>query len=144
MRFVLWDMDGVLVDVSGSYRRAIIETAERFLGKPVPPGLVQDFKNRGGYNNDWVLTKGIVDELGGVCEYEEVVAAFQELYVGRAGQFDGYIASEPPVMSADLLRRLGIARLCRAARVRQLDQGLGGADCGRWDRPRVRRLGQRR
>lgn len=100
-------MDGVLVDVSGSYRRAIIETAERFLGKPVPPGLVQDFKNRGGYNNDWVLTKGIVDELGGVCEYEEVVAAFQELYVGRAGQFDGYIASEPPVMSADLLRRLG-------------------------------------
>lgn len=108
VRFVLWDMDGVLVDVSQSYRRAIVETAERFLGKPVPPGLVQDFKNRGGYNNDWVLTKGIIDELGGQCEYDEVVARFQELYKGASGQFDGYIATEPPAMSAELLGRLGV------------------------------------
>jgi len=53
---VVLDVDGVLVDVADSYRRAIAETVERLHGEPVPEGLIQALKNAGGFNNDWELT----------------------------------------------------------------------------------------
>ncbi|KAG8467052.1 hypothetical protein KFE25_000368 [Diacronema lutheri] len=93
---VLWDMDGVLVNVSGSYRLAIEETAAAFTGKPTDPGAVQRFKNMGGYNNDWKLTAAIIAEAGVTVPYDEVVEAFQLRYKGP--NFDGLIASEPPII----------------------------------------------
>lgn len=93
---VLWDMDGVLVDVSGSYRLAIMETAAAFTGKPTEPGTVQRFKDMGGYNNDWKLTAAIVAEAGVTVAYEDVVEAFQKRY--RGASFDGLIASEPAII----------------------------------------------
>jgi len=53
---VVLDVDGVLVDVANSYRRAITETVERLHGEPVPGGMIQALKNAGGFNNDWELT----------------------------------------------------------------------------------------
>lgn len=93
---VLWDMDGVLVNVSGSYRRAIEETAAAFIGKPTDAGAVQRFKNMGGYNNDWKLTAAIIAEAGLTVPYEDVVEAFQKRYKGD--NFEGLIASEPSII----------------------------------------------
>lgn len=53
---VVLDIDGVLVDVSGSYRRAIVESIERVYGETIDTGAIQAFKNAGGFNNDWELT----------------------------------------------------------------------------------------
>ena len=53
---VVLDIDGVLVDVADSYRRAIIESVERVCGKTVDRDAIQSFKNAGGFNNDWDLT----------------------------------------------------------------------------------------
>jgi len=53
---VVLDVDGVLVDVANSYRRAIVETVERLHGERLPDGTVQAFKNAGGFNDDWELT----------------------------------------------------------------------------------------
>ncbi|WP_138007089.1 TIGR01548 family HAD-type hydrolase [Halalkalirubrum salinum] len=53
---VVLDIDGVLVDVSGSYRRAIVESIERVYGETIDPEAIQAFKNAGGFNNDWELT----------------------------------------------------------------------------------------
>ena len=53
---VVLDIDGVLVDVSDSYRRAIIESVERVCGKTIDRDAIQLFKNAGGFNNDWELT----------------------------------------------------------------------------------------
>lgn len=53
---VVLDIDGVLVDVADSYRRAILESVERVYGEPVDPSAVQAFKDAGGFNNDWDLT----------------------------------------------------------------------------------------
>jgi HAD superfamily phosphatase len=53
---VVLDIDGVLVDVSGSYRRAIVETVERVHGETIDRTAVQQFKEAGGFNNDWELT----------------------------------------------------------------------------------------
>ena len=105
---VLFDMDGVLVDVSGSYRRAIRETAEALTGAPVSAEEVQGYKNRGGFNDDWALTHAIVKARGVEIGRDEVVAAFQARYLGAQWQgepvgWDGYIAGEPALVRTETL-----------------------------------------
>jgi hypothetical protein len=56
---VVLDIDGVLVDVSDSYRRAIVETVARVHGETVDREAVQGFKEAGGFNNDWELTDAV-------------------------------------------------------------------------------------
>jgi HAD superfamily hydrolase (TIGR01548 family) len=53
---VVLDVDGVLVDVADSYRRAIVESVERVYGETIARGDVQAFKDAGGFNNDWDVT----------------------------------------------------------------------------------------
>lgn len=53
---VVLDVDGVLVDVSDSYRRAIVESLDAVYGASIDRTGVQQFKDAGGFNNDWELT----------------------------------------------------------------------------------------
>jgi HAD superfamily hydrolase (TIGR01548 family) len=53
---VVLDIDGVLVDVADSYRRAIVESVDRVYGETIDVADVQQFKDAGGFNNDWELT----------------------------------------------------------------------------------------
>jgi HAD superfamily hydrolase (TIGR01548 family) len=53
---VVVDVDGVLVDVADSYRRAVVESIERVYGDTIDRTDVQQFKDAGGFNNDWELT----------------------------------------------------------------------------------------
>ena len=53
---VVLDIDGVLVDVADSYRRAVVETVERVHGDTIEKSAIQAFKDAGGFNNDWELT----------------------------------------------------------------------------------------
>jgi HAD superfamily hydrolase (TIGR01548 family) len=56
---VVFDVDGVLVDVADSYRRAIVESVERVHGDTLAREQVQEFKNAGGFNNDWTVTYAV-------------------------------------------------------------------------------------
>jgi HAD superfamily phosphatase len=53
---VVLDVDGVLVDVADSYRRAIVETLSHVYDDTIEKAAIQQFKNAGGFNNDWELT----------------------------------------------------------------------------------------
>jgi HAD superfamily hydrolase (TIGR01548 family) len=53
---VVLDVDGVLVDVADSYRRAIVESVARLYDRTVDRSEIQLFKDAGGFNNDWELT----------------------------------------------------------------------------------------
>jgi HAD superfamily hydrolase (TIGR01548 family) len=53
---VVFDVDGVLVDVADSYRRAVVESVDRLHGRTIDRADVQLFKDAGGFNNDWELT----------------------------------------------------------------------------------------
>ncbi|MGZ0747773.1 TIGR01548 family HAD-type hydrolase [Haloparvum sp. AD34] len=53
---VVLDIDGVLVEVSESYRRAIVESIDHVYGETIDREAVQPFKDAGGFNNDWELT----------------------------------------------------------------------------------------
>jgi HAD superfamily hydrolase (TIGR01548 family) len=56
---VVLDIDGVLVDVADSYRRAIVESVERLYGRTIDRADVQYFKDAGGFNNDWDVTDAV-------------------------------------------------------------------------------------
>jgi HAD superfamily hydrolase (TIGR01548 family) len=56
---VVLDVDGVLVDVADSYRRAVVESVERVHGDTVPKTDLQRLKDAGGFNNDWDLTYAV-------------------------------------------------------------------------------------
>ena len=53
---VILDIDGVLVDVEDSYRRAIVESIAHVYGDTIDKADIQLFKDAGGFNNDWELT----------------------------------------------------------------------------------------
>ncbi|APX97942.1 TIGR01548 family HAD-type hydrolase [Natronorubrum daqingense] len=53
---VVLDIDGVLVDVEDSYRRAIVESIEAVYDRTIRKPDIQQFKDAGGFNNDWELT----------------------------------------------------------------------------------------
>lgn len=101
---LVFDMDGVLVDVTASYRAAIVETIRHFTGVTVTPETIQEWKNRGGYNNDWLLCHHYCRELGVELDYGDVVRRFNEVFFGANN--DGLIARELWVPRDGLLERL--------------------------------------
>ena len=101
---LVFDMDGVLVDVTDSYRQTIIETVKRFTGAELSNQEIQAAKNRGGANNDWDLTLELVRERGASPTRQEVVQIFQQIYLGNHN--DGLIAREKWLPRGQLLERL--------------------------------------
>lgn len=77
----IFDVDGVLVDVSGSYRRAVKETCEFFIKREVTKDEIQRVKNSGGCNNDWDLSMKIISERWKNVDREKIISKFQELYM---------------------------------------------------------------
>jgi HAD superfamily phosphatase len=97
-------MDGVLAEVTGSYREAIVQTVERFTGQRIERDLIQDYKNRGGWNNDWALSQKIAADLGVEVPYDVVVEYFNEIFIGKNGS--GLIQREQWFPKPGLLERL--------------------------------------
>ena len=113
----VFDIDGVVRDVSGSYRRAIADTVEHFTQghhRPTPTDIDQ-LKSEGIWNNDWQASQELVQRharISGKCydtDYGAIVEYFQERYRGRGDdprQWTGYITQEPVLMSAQYLANL--------------------------------------
>jgi len=101
---LVFDMDGVLVEVTESYREAIRETVKHFTGELVSHDLIQDFKNAGGWNNDWLLSQRLIADRGKNVDYAEVVEYFNAVFLGQNG--DGLIGREKWLPKPGLLGRL--------------------------------------
>ena len=50
---LLFDIDGVIRDVAGSYRRALQATVEHYSGWRPEPSVIDALKGEGQWNNDW-------------------------------------------------------------------------------------------
>ncbi len=86
---LIFDMDGVLVDVTESYRETICRTVEHFTGKRISRDSIQNYKNQGGWNNDWALSQRIAADLGVKVAYDDIVEQFQKFFLGRNGDGEG-------------------------------------------------------
>lgn len=98
-------MDGVLVDVSDSYRTAIQYTVAHYTGREVERDVIQDYKNQGGWNDDWALSHRLIQDAGLEIPYQEIVDYFQSIFHGTNG--DGLISRERWIAKAGLLEKLG-------------------------------------
>jgi HAD superfamily phosphatase len=101
---LIFDMDGVLVEVTDSYRAAVIECVHHFTGQRVSYELIQDYKNEGGWNNDWDLSQKIAADLGVPVPHSTIVAKFNEFFLGDNG--NGLIMRERWFPRPGLLERL--------------------------------------
>ena len=120
---VVFDIDGVLRDVSGSYRRALADTVEHFTHdayRPTPTEIDQ-LKAEGMWNNDWEASQELVYryfERQGTArsqvslDYDTLVAFFQSRYRGPdPQQWTGYICNEPLLVQADYFESLTAAEV---------------------------------
>ena len=101
---ILFDMDGVLADVSSSYRKVIKLTAEFFTGSDISYRQIQAVKEEGGFNNDWVLTDELIRRDGKEVSFRKVKQKFQEYYLGDG--FSGLITKEKLAISRQILANL--------------------------------------
>jgi HAD superfamily hydrolase (TIGR01548 family) len=101
---IIFDVDGVLVDTTGSFQRTTLETVKFFTGKRVTRRELHQWKNRPGYNDDWKLTTAWVQSLGGNQGYDEVKKKFIEFYWGANRK--GNVAREKWLLPRATLRRL--------------------------------------
>lgn len=103
-QLIVFDMDGVLVDVTESYRETIVRTVRHFTGASVTRAQIQDYKNQGGFNDDWKLSHHIIAQHGVHVEFEDVVDYFQGLFHGNGT--DGLILREQWIARDGLFDRL--------------------------------------
>lgn len=103
-KLVIFDVDGVLVDVHGSYHRSILDTVKHFTGRRFTYADIQQWKSRSGYNDDWRLSTDWVNSLGQSVQYTQVKRAFQKIYWGTNGT-RGNVWREKWLVSPRLLKR---------------------------------------
>lgn len=104
-RCLLFDMDGVLVDVSASYRAAIATTVEELGGGKVTFEAIHQARNAGRFADDWALTRAILAERGVERPMAAVKRVFQKHYLG-AGSAPGLREREEWLLPRALLARL--------------------------------------
>ena len=100
---LIFDMDGVLVDVSKSYREAIRQTASYFLKRDIPMSEVDLIKDKIGMNNDWDATYALINNPN--ISFEAVKSYFQSIYLGH-DQKSGLINNEKLLISKQKLQSL--------------------------------------
>jgi HAD superfamily phosphatase len=113
----IFDIDGVLRDVSGSYRRALADTVAHFTqdlsqaadktGYRPTPQDIDRLKAEGLWNNDWEASAELIrryfvahpEQVQPEISYGQIVDFFQRRYRGQVlddpAQWDGYITTEP-------------------------------------------------
>lgn len=120
----VFDIDGVLRDVSGSYRRAISDTVEQFTSGQYRPSSddIDTLKREGGWNNDWEASQELIwryfEGQGGdrsqiALDFDALVSFFQDRYRGgdpfQPDTWQGYITQEPLLVSASYFESLSQA-----------------------------------
>ncbi|QSJ19762.1 TIGR01548 family HAD-type hydrolase [Nostoc sp. UHCC 0702] len=115
---VVFDIDGVVRDVSGSYRRAIADTVEYFTNQAYRPSSldIDQLKSEGVWNNDWEASQELIyryftaqgqprEQLQ--LDYNAIVAFFQSRYRGTdPDNWTGYICDEPLLLQPSYLEEL--------------------------------------
>jgi len=102
---LIFDLDGVLADVSRSQTVAIVETAKSF-GVEITPADVELAKAKGNANDDWALTRDLCAARGVEVPLDVLTERYEGLYQGR-GASPGLKELERPLVDVDTWRRWG-------------------------------------
>lgn len=85
-KILIFDVDGVLVDVRETYWRSGLQTIQALTGKKPTWAEFHEWKRKPGNNDDWLMVSRWATALGVPTSYEEAREAFSPFYWGRNGQ----------------------------------------------------------
>lgn len=104
----LLDMDGVLAEVSQSYRAAIMATCHHYGATSVTQDTISDWKAKGGCNNDWKLSLDLINEAPegkkGLT-LQQVTDTFEQFYQGDANT-PGFCDTETLIPTRETMEEL--------------------------------------
>jgi HAD superfamily phosphatase len=103
-QILIFDVDGVLVDVRGTYWRSALETVRYLTGKRVTYAELHKWKSKPGFNDDWNMVSEWVSSLGHPATYEEARAAFEKFYWGSDGK-PGNVRNEKLIVTPRQIER---------------------------------------
>ena len=112
---LLFDIDGVIRDVAGSYRRALQETVVHYSDWRPNAADIDGLKAEGAWNNDWDASLELLRRRGArVPERDALIDIFSDFYFGGDPQGDpaqwrGFIGDEPLLVDAQLFDDLSAA-----------------------------------
>ena len=108
-------------DVSGSYRRAIVETVHHYSGVRPDPASIDALKGEGRWNNDWHASLELLrraslgqGDAPALPAFEALVEVFNGFYFGADPNADpaawrGFIGAEPLLVERSLFEALSAA-----------------------------------
>jgi HAD superfamily phosphatase len=105
-KILIFDVDGVLVDVRETYWRSGIQTIEFLVGKKPTWAEFHEWKRQPGNNDDWRMVSRWATALGVPTTYDEARLAFTPFYWGRNGQ-PGNVEKEKLLVTPKLIQRWG-------------------------------------
>lgn len=103
-KILIFDVDGVLVDVRESYWRSGIETMLHLTGKRVTHAELHRWKSLPGNNDDWRMVSNWATALGRPTSYEEAREAFARFYWGTADRPGNVLREKLVVTPAQISR----------------------------------------
>jgi HAD superfamily hydrolase (TIGR01548 family) len=103
-KIIIFDVDGVLVDVRRSYWLSGLETMRFLTGKRVGWAGLHEWKSKPGNNDDWRMVSNWATALGRPTTYEEAREAFQQFYWGKNGKL-GNVRKEKMVVRPRQIER---------------------------------------
>ncbi|MCQ2789332.1 MAG: HAD-IA family hydrolase [bacterium] len=77
---IIFDMDGVLIDASNSFRVAAADTYKHYSGLELPLDEVSQLKKSGGHNNDWDMVEYLLGKINIFVNKKELVEYFENIY----------------------------------------------------------------
>jgi HAD superfamily hydrolase (TIGR01548 family) len=101
---LIFDVDGVLVDVRRTFWRSALDTVRHLTGRRVTYRELHEWKSRPGYNDDWQMTAEWATQLGRPTTYSEARETFSRFYWGMNGE-PGNVRNEKLILPARQLER---------------------------------------
>ena len=103
-KILIFDVDGVLVDVRETYWRSGLETIRHLTGKRPTWAEFHQWKRMPGNNDDWTMVSRWATALGVPTSYDEARIAFAPFYWGHDGQ-PGNVEKEKLLVTPKLIAR---------------------------------------
>jgi HAD superfamily phosphatase len=101
---LIFDVDGVLIDVKETFWRSALQTVEKLTGKKATWAELHKWKRQPGNNDDWMMVSRWVTSRGVPTTYEKAREAFQPFYWGSDGN-PGNVAREKWLITPKLVEK---------------------------------------